>query len=648
MALAGSLKKNHNDQWLTDFLNSPHSSGANQLLKSSMQANRLGENDRAVDEAKAAEALFAKEGNIAGAARSQMEVIYGYRRHSKSKECLTEINRLKQRIHRRRYTNIQIIADFESANCQSMEGNFDRGWRFAKRAIVESDQAHYPSLELRSLTLLSALDSAEGRFQEAFHVDFDGLGLFWQGFYAPERGFQFYSDSSLTAEQKENWHVAALLQREALSMLADTDRFDFQAAAHFHLATSALRISDLNEASRHFNEAYRLFAKMSDRDLANFIKASSEIDLAHVEIQDRNLASAQSHLESAAASMEGTDNFVVKLDFYNAWADLEHLRNRSAEEWQYLEKTIAVVRQGFASLSSVTDRWKWYREVDHSYHRLVELELEMNHDPVQALADWEDYRAAETGRANIAPGSNRSRERLASRLAELRSGTLVSLAVFPHSVNIWVADNRGVSTFNVKVESAVLKQETEQFFRLCSDPSSSLEKVNLVGSRLYERLFAPIEPALAPDRVLEIDADGFLSRIPWPALVGQKGEYLGQKYMTQSTPGLLFTTSGQSQTSSTHNTLVAYPGGVEFRGKAYPPLPHAKEEADYVAAHYPGSVYLQNEGVTRTALIRSAASISVGSNLWFFRLAQLLTPIWTSIEVPTAWWKQFWELALGA
>jgi CHAT domain-containing protein len=49
---------------------------------------------------------------------------------------------------------------------------------------------------------------------------------------------------------------------------------------------------------------------------------------------------------------------------------------------------------------------------------------------------------------------------------------------------------------------------------------------------------------------------------------------------------------------------VAYPGAAEFEDKTYPPLPHAKEEAEYVTHLQPGSVYLHENEVTPEELAR--------------------------------------------
>jgi CHAT domain-containing protein len=603
--LAHALQQNHHDSWLKDFLNAPFSMKANQFLESSI-SNRDIDAGQALKDAYVAENLYLQVSNIAGAARSQTEIIYAHRRLSHSAACTREISALKQRIAQLSYTSFQILADFENTNCQTMSGKFDLGRQFAEQTNAEAERANYPSLKLRALGLLSSLDSAEGRYQAAFNADAAGLALYWEGVYEGKRGFQFYSDSALTAEQAGVWHMAAILQQEALASLAGTKLFDFQATAHFHRAISLQRAGDAAGAQQEFKSAYDLFDKMRNP----FLLADSEVSLAEFEIEQGRLSSAQTLIERASSAIEQTDSFLVKLSYYNALANLERHQNRPAQEWQHLKKTIEIAKQGFTNLNSIENRWEWYQEVDRSFHRLVELELETKHDPEQALADWEAYRAAEIAPSRLIPESSLNKARLTEYLKELKTSTLISFIVFPEKVVILVADDRSVRLFHADVDSEALRRETEEFLRLCSDKDSPLQKVNQAGSRLYKRLLEPIQKELSPDRSLIIEADGFLSRIPWPALVTDNGHYLDEEHMTTSTPGLFFASAEHGHKKSAEGRLVVYPGAAEFEGRVYPPLPHAKEEADYVAQLQRGSAYLREEEVTADELSRQLPLVS--------------------------------------
>jgi CHAT domain-containing protein len=596
--LAHALQQNHHDSWLKDFLNAPFSMKANQFLESSI-SNRDSDTNQALRDALAAENLYVQAGNIAGAARSQAEIIYAERRLSRANKCMQEISKLQQRIAQLSYTGFQVLADYESSNCRSMLGDFDLGLQFAERTKAKTEQANYPSLNLRAQGLLSSLASEEGRYQAAFNADAGGLELYWKGSYEGKRGFQFYSDAALTARRAGFWHLAAGLQLEALAALGGTDLFNYQAMAHHHRAIALLRAGDPVKARQEFDEAGRLFDKKVHDP---FLLAHSGVDLAEIETEQGDLSSAHAHLEKAASALGQVDNFVVQLSYYNTLANLARHENRPAEEWKHLEKATEIAKRGFTNLRSVDNRWEWYQEVDRSFHRLIELEIELKHDPAQALADWEAYRAAEVAPSRLAVESRANRDRLLSYTKGMQSSTLVSFIVFPERVVILLADDRGVRPFSSMVDAETLKRESETFLRLCSDQTSSLEKVNQEGSRLYKRLLQPIQKELTPDRSLAIEADGFLSRIPWPALVAENGTYLDEEYMIASTPGLFFTAPEHGRKKPAEGKLVVYPGAAEFEGKVYQPLPHAREEAEFVAQLQPDSKYLREEEATRDEL----------------------------------------------
>jgi CHAT domain-containing protein len=598
MNLANALQQNHHDAWLKDFLNAPFSADANHSLELA-RSYRGSDFNQMLKDARAAESLYRRAGNTAGAALSQLEIIYAERRRSHADECVRETSRLQRRIAQLSYASFHILAARESSNCQTMLGNFDRARQLAEQMDVEADRAHYPSLKLRARALFSTQAWVEGRYQAAFNADADGLELYWKGFFAGIHGFQFYSNSALTAEQAGFWNLAAILWQEALAEIAPEGRGDFEATAHYHRATSLVRAGEPEAAQEEFREAYRLFGKMKD---PSFLLANSEVDLAEIEIEQENLSSAQDHLQKASSVLEQANSLVVKLSYYNAMANLERHQNRPDQEWKYLSKTTEIASQGFTHLPSRDARWEWYQEVDRSFHRLIELEIE--HDPTQALSDWEAYRAAEVAPSQLAVESRANRDRLVSYLNGLRSSTLVSFIVFPERVVILVADDQGVRPFPSLVNTEALKRESELFLRLCSDKTSSLEKVNQEGSRLYKRLLQPIQKELMPERSLVIEADGFLSRIPWPALVAENGSYLGEEYMIASTPGLFFTAPERGGKKPVEGKLVVYPGAAEFEGKVYKPLPHAREEAEFVAQISPGSKYLREEEATRNELLR--------------------------------------------
>jgi CHAT domain-containing protein len=610
--LAMALQTNHGDYWLTDFLKVNVSGNANKLLAESHKDNIEGKYTQAIEESLKAQNFYRRSSNTAGIARTLVELIYAYRRQQNPEQCIATIKELKQKIRGRRYAELEIQAEYESANCLAVKSSFDKSWHFSDAAIHQADIARYPSLQLRTLSLLSSLYSGTGRLEQAWQVDLQGLSLFWQGAYSPERGFQFYSDLALTAEQTDWWCSAASMEHEALSLLDLTARADFKVLAHLNLATDLRRCGELDSARSELDQTTTLLGNLKEKRIPAMLVA---IALADIDTQEGHLDSAASRLQEIDPEIGEADNFEVKLLFYKTSVQLQRRLGHPGDEEKFLLKEAEIAWEGFSHLHSEHDRWAWYSEVDDAYHRLTEIRLQVDNDKRVALAKWEEYRAAlvegPPPAGHFRDDRSKALEWLDSRLDRFRSSTLLSFVIFSDRVDVWIADSRHVEHVVLQVDPKVLQQETTALLTLCSDKNSPEEKAKSTGARLYDRLLGPIERLLSPDRLLVIEADGFLNQVPWAALVTKTGTYVGELYMLASTPGLLHQNSRTRFAGKVDRALIAYPGAVEFEGSLYPPLPHAEEEAEYVHKLYPGSRYLKRKDTHTNDLLRLLSQASL-------------------------------------
>jgi CHAT domain-containing protein len=245
--------------------------------------------------------------------------------------------------------------------------------------------------------------------------------------------------------------------------------------------------------------------------------------------------------------------------------------------------------------------------------RILELEIMQPHVPAQALADWEYYRAKAGPGMDLQVGSitgnATAKSLLQKQMTDLQHSSLLTLAVFSNTIVAWLADDRGVREFRLNADPVRLSAEVNQFYQLCSDRNSSLQKVNASGSRLYEWLIAPIEPELDSQRDLFVEADGVLDRIPWSALVMTNGKYFGEGHTITNKPGLFYAANSGS-TAGHGKVVIAEPGAVDFQGTRYLPLPHAANEAERIAAIYSGSVSLQGKKASLNAIMAALPSVS--------------------------------------
>ena len=543
---------------------------------------------------------------------SEFELVYALHRSSHAQECVAEIPTFTAMLagHKYRWLEIQLL--LEDSSCEGMLTNFDAAGRFTDKALERASASRFPILKLRAIGFQASLHTVEGRLKESWRANSAGLKLFWGGAYPGDRGFQFYSDLELAAERSGWWDLATVLQRETLHMLREGDRIDVTAMAHFRLVGLLTSIGDLKGAQQELGKATELFTKLENLESSRLYQAYSEISLATILLRHGQLEKASQHLQDAGSDFHQWKNFNINLRYLKTAAEIAHLRLDPAEK-QLLTNIVSLGNSGFKSLRSGKDRWGWDHEIGPAYRRLLEMEVLQPHDRAQALADWEYYRA------KAGPGMDLQVEPITSNTAAksllqkqinaLHHATLLTLAVFSNTAVAWLADDRGVREFPLKADPAQLAAEVNQFYQLCSDRNSSLEKVNASGSRLYELLIAPMEMELDSQRDLFIEADGVLDRIPWSALVMTNGKYFGEGYTLTNTPGLFY--GATPSTTGTGTVLVAQPGAVDLQGTRYRPLPQGGNEAERIAAMYSGSVSLPGKKASLKALMAALPGASV-------------------------------------
>ncbi len=602
--LAVSLRKNHRDLWLQDFLKAPFSSKGAGLLQQAIQQNYTGNAKQAYLDAARASKEFASRGNTAGVIRSEFEEIYSLGRQANSRECLRKTADL---VPPRRYRWLHIQWQIERSICEGIAGHFDIAQRFADLSSQESEVSRYPLLLLRAIALEAAWHNDEGRFREGWAADEHGLKAFWSASYAAERGFQFYSDLALATEKTAQWFLSEALQREVISMIAETNRLDFQAIAHFHLALTAQENGEIDVANREYLRSDAIFASLPNTNVTKYYRADAEIGLIELESQ-KSLSAARDHLIRIGPAIASAGNFAVSLRYEQAWARIEQRLADPAQEAFHLDRAVEIGNKGYTQLKSEADRWEWDHEVGEAYRRLAQLEITQPHSPERAFIGWERYRFVQNTSHGLPSGKmlfdKAPGRQFQVRSMQMRGTTLLTFAVFPEATVVWVVDHQGIREIQVPISSLVLQKAVQEFRSDCADPNTPMEKVNRAGSRLYQWLLAPVEAVIKSKTTIYVEADQFLSQIPWPALMTPSATYLGQQHTIVQTLGLFYGSSQvKTRYTSTH-ALIATPSAVTIGTEDYPPLPAALQEKDYVQHLYPDATVLEDKNVTAKHLLQ--------------------------------------------
>ncbi len=429
--------------------------------------------------------------------------------------------------------------------------------------------------------------------------------------YSEDRGYQFYADLEFAAEHDEQWYLAGALQSEAIAHFLESPRRDYVALAHCRLARIQETIGNSSEAQQEVELSQKLFAGLPAE---SFSKTDCQVTWASLAVRRGAIQEALKYLAAVDEEVKKAENFTTRLPYEQAWADLERHRNNSAEEKKHLLDAISIGNKGLRELKGYENRFHWWMAMDAVYRRYMELGLEQPHDKNQSLADWESFRSLQMPfGATAAKNQNKKdmAEQALNGIKSLHNSTLIVFAAFPKWTVAWLADDRGIKEFRFPSGAEELARQVREFYDLCSNEFSSLQKVKRAGTRLYELLIAPLEQSLDPRRTVFIDSDQALSLLPWPALVKPDGTYWGQKFTLVNTPGLLHSASHNSNLDAEKSMLIAYPGAVDLDGITYEPLPQAEDEADYVASLYAHKKYLKPQEVTSQNLLEQLPHFSM-------------------------------------
>lgn len=612
--LGENLRTNHKDLWLLDFLHSAWSPRANDLLLQALQSNHAGDADRAYRAASGAYVEYLRHNNRAGALRSEVERIYALRRLSKDAECVGRASAARNSSSRLSYWWIDIQATIEQANCEGMRNKPDAARTLSNAAREMAVAAKYRNLELRAVGTSGNLALLEGNSEGTWASDEGGLKLFWEGSYPDDRAFQFYYNLQVDSERNRTIYLAEALQRETLKMIAGRSRFDFEAMAHFRMAGAATAVGDTETAQQEINSYRNLLERLPSSSARNVYEAYCEIGLARLAIQSESTRTALQHLDNAQPVVSRSENSSLLLEYLTTRADLARASSDTATEQNHLRNVVLIGNFGFENLRSPVDRWRWRQVVEGAYRRLLEIEVSRPHSPAHALGYWEFHRQLESEPSlprAVASRVLRVESLAKARLPAFRSATIVSFAVLPQTLVAWVADDRGVREFILHARLPELRKQVRLFYSLCSDPRSDTAKVNASGARLYRLLIAPLEPALDPGRVWAIEPDGFLSLIPWSALVMPDGGYLGQARTITICPGLFANSTASRSTRPVKTVLAANPDSVRLNGHIFPTLAQAEEEGAELARLYAHTTLLRGSDVTVSNVLNQLPKANV-------------------------------------
>ena len=630
-ALARVLRQQHGDRWLEDLLASPPSLNFAEGLRElgrAVKANAAGDPAGAEVEAEKAERLFQSAGSDAGLVRSRFERVYALHRAAKTIRCLGVAVPLAQKLERRGYAWAEAQLSLEQASCRGMREELGAAGRLSVRAVAVARAANYGTLHLRGLSYVADLEKAKGNLPKAWLWNRAGLARYWAGLYPGIRAYEFYTDLELAAETSSQWQLAKAMAREAITALDAASNRAAEPLARYTLATVAYMAGAVDEAKQQFEYASLLFAALPQSATTRLYQMDGEIYLAALEAQRGDFDNALARLSKVRRELPQLPNYTAALMYYQALGELHLRRGENTEAERALRSAVSIAESGLHSVPSEPDRLRWDRTTGKAYRALTQLKFQGYGDAAGALDLWEWYRAAAL-RSSWTPAASHgeahakvSRFDFASLEADpplpamkeiqdvlpfLSQETIVSYALLPEGLAIWVFDNRGIHSGWVTLPTRDLESLARRFSEECADPAADRGTLQRDARQLYQWLIAPVAPHLETERTLVVEPDGEIAYIPMEALVDPAGQFLGTRYAIIASPGIGYARRLREAAAFSRlqrALVVTTPTLTGELAAILPPLPDASREARAVAARFGGARVLSGSEATMEVVRR--------------------------------------------
>ena len=378
------------------------------------------------------------------------------------------------------------------------------------------------------------------------------------------------------------------------------------------MANAAMAAHQPAIAARQYAEAARLFALAPRTDASRSYALETEIRIAQVEAQLGRFDTAIARPGLIQDQIRPlSNNYLVQM-FYSTLGELQLRRHREVEAEQALQPALALAEQNLVTLRSERNVPSWSKNAAPAYLALVEAELAQGRSQ-DALETYEWYlgapqRTAADSRPPTATELRLTRRcrdpsRLASRLPLLANETVLAYAALPDGLAIWAYDDRGINAGWIPKPTDGLQELAERFYDLSSDPGSELTALRRDARSLYEVLIAPVEQHLAPGRTLVIEADGWMARVPFEALLDSNDHYLIERAPVVHSLGQ----DSQARLRNDTGISADLPALVVGSTASSPadgliPLPDVSAEADAVASGFHSVRVLRGEEATLSAV----------------------------------------------
>ena len=534
--LADLTARRHSDLWLTDLLrgsSKPDFPKAVAALSEAVRDNKIGEFERARQQAERAHGIFRASGNAAGALRASFEQAYSAQIRRDTEACARQASSALAESERYSYPWLHVQLGLEKGVCLGFNGNIGSDERTVRTAMKRAQRSGYRALFLRTVTFVADDELEIGDSSAAWRLLTTGMEQYWSGQFPVMRAYSYYSEYSVIAEFAGRPHLQLAALREGVQLIDSDPDLSLRAIAHDVLSNAALAAQQPKLAEEQLLEATRLYALAPQTAATQNDRLESQFRMAQIEARQNKFDDALRVLDSVQPEIEHSSTSYLKAKFYSTLGEVQLRRGDAINAEQALWKAISLSEFKLASLKS-EQRTIWNRDAAPNYRALAEAELTQGREQeALEIFEWHLNAAQHPGsrldRADEKTIDIRSlpvEARLASRLPLLSHATVFTYGFLPNGLAIWAYDDRGLQAHWFPGDDQHLQALLARFHDLAADPRSEMGAVRRDARSLYQLLIAPVEDRLSPERTLVIESEGSLTQFPFEALLDSQGHYL--------------------------------------------------------------------------------------------------------------------------
>jgi tetratricopeptide (TPR) repeat protein len=487
--LAEIASEKHDDRWLADLLSgssAPSFTAAVAQLSDAFKANDRGNNLAAQQYAFDADHLFTLGGHDAGALRARVEYVFASHDSQNGQRCLDAARGLGQRLKDRPYRWLEVQFHIEQGTCYRLKGNLGESRRLYELAAQEAQASKYRVIYLRTQDHLSGVLGATGSLSEGWARAQYALARFWSGTYPEMRGYNLYYELYEFSRQSKQSHLQMSIWRDGLSLSESFSDKVLRAMAHSFMAHAAISAEQPEVAEMEFTRASELFQEAPQIKSTDIDRMEVETRLAEIETGYGRPQQAVSRLLPLQPEVSLlSDNFLA-IFFYTTLGEAESRLGDGKQAEPALRSAIALSELHLRSVRDDKSRIEWVQQTSKTYRNFVELRLHQG-DVYGALEVWEWYRGAALrsgdARGSTLPSSPSHKfatglpsadlHEVTSLLPSLTNETVLSYALLPDEVVVWVYDNRGIFAHWIEGRPRDIEAKATWFRRLCSDGNSN-------------------------------------------------------------------------------------------------------------------------------------------------------------------------------